>query len=85
MRSPAVRIYTAILLVLGLAMTIFGYALPLGGGVLVMLVGVAAVAAGLALVGVHIMLRDRMPADRTQDSRAEASEARRGIPEGSPS
>lgn len=76
MRSSAARAYTAILLVLGLALTVLGYVLPLGGGTLMMVVGVAAVAAGLTLVGIHLMLRDQILSDQTQDSRASDREAR---------
>lgn len=54
-----IKAYIAVLLVLGLAMTIFGTALPLGGGLVIAAVGTAAVGAGLVLVGIRLMSSTR--------------------------
>ncbi len=48
------KVYVALLLTVGLFMTVFGTLLPLGGGLTVAAVGVAAIGAGLTLVGVAI-------------------------------
>lgn len=48
------KVYVALLLIVGLFMTIFGTLLPLGGGLTIAAIGVAATGAGLTLVGVAI-------------------------------
>jgi len=48
------KAYITILLILGLAMTIFGILLPLGGGLVIAAVGTASIAAGLTLIGLEL-------------------------------
>jgi hypothetical protein len=50
-----VKAYIALLLVVGIAMTVWGTLMPLGGGSALVAVGAAGVGAGLVLIGVQLM------------------------------
>lgn len=52
--SKSVAVYVGVLLIVGLAMVLWGTFMPLGGGVAVLALGAAAVAAGLVLVGLRL-------------------------------
>lgn len=57
-----IKIYVALLLVVGLAMTVLGTLLPLGGGLTIAAIGAAAIGAGLVLVGIQMMPAPRREA-----------------------
>ncbi|MFJ2543916.1 hypothetical protein [Microbacterium sp. NPDC087589] len=53
-RKRMLTLYISTLLVVGLAMTIFGTLLPLGGGLAIAGIGIASIGAALVLIGTVI-------------------------------